>query len=194
MISTVTPPAAGDQAKWDQRVRLQVEAKVTPNTTGLIQLEAGNDTANGNADDIQNWGTETFGSATGTIKVGEAKQNSMKVLQAWILHTGSGLLGVPALVKIGHMPIQIDGLYYSHTKFGDDALLLGVDPVKELHIILGHVKLAENSDFQANDVNGYTLIANYEINKDSSVGGDITYADGQNLGRLLIRFWCQLFS
>ena len=28
----------GDAAKYDERVRLQIEAKVTPNTTGLIQL------------------------------------------------------------------------------------------------------------------------------------------------------------
>jgi len=179
--------AAGDDAKWDQRVRLQVEAKVTPNTTGLIQLEAGND--GGTSSDIQNWGTETFGGATGTIRAGDAKQNSMKVLQAWILHTGSGLLGVPALVKIGHMPVQISELYYSHTKFGDDAILLGVDPVKELHLILGHVKLGEGNTFNADDINGYTFIASYDINKDSSVGGSVTYADGQNLGAYAYPFF-----
>ena len=171
---------AGDDAKWDQRVRLQVEAKVTPNTTGLIQLEAGNADSR-TSNDIRNWGSEVSG-ATGTLPVGDYKQDSMRVLQAWILHTGSGLLGVPALIKIGHMPVQIDGLYYSHTKFGDDALLLGVDPVKELHLILGTVKLLEGATYNSDDVNGYTLIANYDINKDSSVGLDVTYADGQNVG------------
>ncbi len=172
---------AGDDSKWDQRVRLSVEAKVTPNTIGKITLEAGNDSATGTSDDIQNWGTETFGHATGTIQLGDSKQNSMKVLEAWILHTGSGLLGVPALVKIGHMPVQIDGLFYSHTKFGDDALLLGVDPIKGLHLIAGTVKLLEGNTQNADDVNGYTLIGNYDINKDSSIGFDVTYADGQNL-------------
>ena len=172
--------ASGDDAKWDQRVRLQVEAKVTPNTTGLIQLEAGNADNTTGSQDIRDWGTEPNQQATGTIKAGDVKQDGMRILQAWILHQGSGLLGVPALVKIGHMPVQISELYYSHTKFGDDAILLGVDPVKELHLILGHVKLGEGNTWNADDVNGYTLIASYDINKDSNVGASATYADGQN--------------
>ncbi len=167
----------GDDAKWDQRVRLSVEAKVTPNTIGKITLEAGNSTDR-TGNDVRVWGTETSG-ATGTIQLGDAKQDSMRVLEAWILHTGTGLLGVPALVKIGHMPIQIDGLFYSHTKFGDDALLLGVDPIKDMHLIAGTVKLAESTP-KASDANGYTLIGSYDIDKDSSIGLDVTYADAQN--------------
>lgn len=180
----------GDNSLWDERVRLQVEAKVTPNTTGLIQLESGDSNH-----DTYNWGTGTASNtaqgATGTIKLGDYKPSAVNILQAWILHTGDGLLGVPALVKIGHMPIQIDGLFYSHTKFGDDALLLGVDPVKGLHIILGTVKLLESSAVAnaittvptttSADVNGYTGIISYAVDKDTSIGADVTYADGQNL-------------
>ena len=171
---------AGDVAKYDERVRLQIEAKVTPNTTGLIQLEAGNDS--GTAQDITNWGSEPSG-ATGTLEFSNGKQSSMKVLQAWILHQGTGLLSVPALVKVGHMPIQIgpNGLFYEHTKFGDDAILLGVDPVKGMHLILGTVKLTENSTSLNDDVNAYTFIGSYELMKDTVVGLDVTYADGQNL-------------
>ena len=177
----------GDNSFYDSRIRLQVEAKVTPNTTGLIQLEAGD-----NTHDTTTWGSEGS-AARGIINAGDSKQNQMSVLQAWILHQGTGLLGVPALIKIGHMPIQIDGLFYSHTKFGDDAILLGVDPVKELHIILGTVKLGESSTSFTNpttyanpttttrDINGYTAIVSYAINKDSVIGADLTYADGQNL-------------
>ena len=170
----------GDISKYDERVRLQIEAKVTPNTTGLIQLEAGNDS--GVAQDITNWGSEPSG-ATGTLKFSNGKQSSVKVLQAWILHQGTGLLSVPALVKVGHMPIQIgpNGLFYEHTKFGDDAILLGVDPVKGMHLILGTVKLTENNTSLNDDVNAYTFIASYEIMKDTVVGLDVTYADGQNL-------------
>ena len=172
--------SSGDAAKYDERVRLQIEAKVTPNTTGLIQLEAGADT--GASQDITNWGSEASG-ATGTLGFSNGKQNSMKVLQAWILHQGSGLLSVPALVKVGHMPIQIGmyGLFYEHTKFGDDAILLGVDPIKGMHLILGTVKLFEGATGLNDDVNAYTFIASYDINKDSGVGLDVTYADGQNL-------------
>ena len=187
--------STGDTNKWDQRVRLQIEAKVTPNTTGLIQLEAGDPdlgtsaaAGTGTQADIRNWGTETS-NATGTLRIANAKQDSMRVLQAWILHQGSGLLGVPALVKIGHMPIQIGqaGLFYEHTKFGDDALLLGVDPIKGLHLIAGTVKMSEGGNASVNtalndDVNAYTFIVSYDVNKDINFGGDVTYADGQNLG------------
>ena len=174
----------GDAAKYDERVRLQIEAKVTPNTTGLIQLEAGNDT--GVSQDITNWGSEASG-ATGTLGFSNGKQSSMKVLQAWILHQGSGLLSVPALVKIGHMPIQIGmyGLFYEHTKFGDDAILLGVDPIKGMHLILGTVKLFEGATGLNDDVTAYTFIGTYDPNKDTSVGLDVTYADGQNLAHNL---------
>ncbi len=176
--------STGDTAKWDQRVRLQVEAKVTPNTTGLIQLEAGDPSLGSNTQaDIRNWGTETSG-ATGTLGFANGKQDGMRVLQAWILHQGSGLLGVPALVKIGHMPIQIGqaGLFYEHTKFGDDALLLGVDPIKGLHLIAGTVKMFEGNTALNDDVNAYTFIVSYDVNKDINFGADLTYADGQNLG------------
>ncbi len=175
--------STGDANKWDQRVRLQVEAKVTPNTTGLIQLEAGDPTLGSNTQaDIRNWGTETSG-ATGSLPFANAKQDAMRVLQAWILHQGSGLLGVPALVKIGHMPIQIGqaGLFYEHTKFGDDALLLGVDPIKGLHLIGGTVKMSEGNSALNDDVNAYTFIGSYDVNKDINFGLDLTYADGQNL-------------
>jgi len=191
--------SVGDNSFWDERVRLQVEAKVTPNTTGLIQLESGDSNH-----DTYTWGkgagSNTGMGATGIITAGDYKPSTVNILQAWILHQGTGLLGVPALVKIGHMPIQIDSLFYSHTKYGDDALLLGVDPIKGMHIIAGTVKLGESSTTftQANlingtnltntntsrDVNGYTLIASYAFDKDSAVGFDITYADGQNMQAL----------
>lgn len=171
--------SGGDQSKYDSRVRLQVEAKVTPNTTGLIQLEGGNDT--GTSQDINNWGTEPVG-ATGSIKYANGKVSSLKILQAWILHQGTGLLGVPALVKVGHMPIQIgpNGLFYEHTKFGDDAILLGVDPIKGMHLILGTVKMGENQVGINDDVTAYTFIGSYAFDKDSAVGLDVTYADAQN--------------
>ena len=87
----------GDVAKYDERVRLQVEAKVTPNTTGLIQIEAGNDT--GTSQDITNWGSEPSG-ATGTLKFSNGKQNSMKVLQAWILTRALDFSAFPRLLKL----------------------------------------------------------------------------------------------
>ena len=176
--------SGGDASKYDTRVRLSVDAKVTPNTEGFIQLEGGNDS--GASQDINNWGTPaangSFG-ATGSLPFANNKVSSMKILQAWILHQGTGLLGVPALVKVGHMPIQIgpNGLFYEHTKFGDDAILLGADPVKGMHLILGTVKMSEGSVGISDDINAYTFIGSYDFAKDTGVGLDVTYADGQNV-------------
>jgi hypothetical protein len=78
------------------------------------------------------------------------------------------------------MPVQINELAYEHTKFGDDALLLGVDPIKGLHFILGTVKHIEGQTFRSDDTDGYTFIASYEINKDSVVGANLTYYNAQN--------------
>ena len=50
-----------------------------------------------------------------------------------------------------------------------------------MHLILGTVKLTENSTSLNDDVNAYTFIGSYEIMKDTVVGLDLTYADGQNL-------------
>lgn len=161
---------------WDQRVRFSVEAKVTPNTIGFIQLESGN------ADNTDNvtWGKYEADGATGSYPIGNAKHGDVRILQAWILHQGSGLLGVPALVKVGHMPITLGtGLFLDHSKFGDDALLLGVDPVKNMHIIGATIKFKEGDVKFNDDSNAYALIFAYDFDKNSSMGFDATYLDHQ---------------
>ena len=167
---------------WDQRVRFSVEAKVSPNTTGFIQLESGGADNNDNV----TWGSYGADGATGLYPVGNAKHGDVRILQAWILHQGSGLLGVPALVKVGHMPITLGtGLFLDHSKFGDDALLLGVDPVKNMHIIGATIKFKEGLETATtgvkfnDDSNAYALIFAYDFDKKSSVGFDATYLDHQ---------------
>jgi len=174
--STGTLAGAGDGSYYDARVRLSVDAKVTPNTMGRIAFESGD-----NTHDTYKAGTEGS-DARGGLAAGNAKGGNIVLLEAWILHQGSGLFGVNSFVKVGHMPVKIDGLFYDHTKYGDDALLFGIYPIKELEIVLGSVKLLENSTAATTtrDINGYTTIVGYTINKDSKVGADITYLDAQN--------------
>ncbi len=192
-----------DKAYYDMRIRLSVEAKVTPNTTGFVQLEGSgsNGTASGSADNSF-WGAGQNGvqsGVSGSVQMGNQKQSSLYMLQAWILHQGTGLLGVPALIKVGHMPITVGtGLFYDHSYQGDDAALLGVDPIKGLHIIAAFVRDAQGGSTQngntatvftvpgstatSNNANAYALLVSYDINKDSNVGLDITYLDDQNNG------------
>lgn len=174
-------------AYWDQRVRFSVEAKVSPNTTGFIQLESGNADNNDNV----TWGVFDPGAgALGLYKEGNAKKGDVRILQAWILHQGSGLLGIPALVKVGHMPVKIGtGLFLDHSKFGDDALLFGISPVKNMDLILGTLKFKEGTNASPvrstslnDDATAYALLLNYPIDKNTRIGADVTYVDQQNIG------------
>ncbi len=167
------------ESAWDQRVRFSVEAKVTPNTIGFIQIESGNADNNDNV----TWGKYEADGATGLYNVGNAKHGDMRILQAWIQHSGSGLLGVPALLKVGHMPITLGyGLFLDHSKFGDDALLLGVDPIKNMHLIGASIKFKEGDVKFNDDSTAYALIFAYDFDKNSSMGFDATYVDHQKFG------------
>lgn len=172
-----TVNTTSDRTVYEQRVRLGITAAVTPNTTGRILMEAGNS----NTNDNMIWGTEGAG-ATGNVLVGDAKLNEMRILEAWIQHKGQGLMGIPAYFKIGHMPVRVgNGLFYSHTRFGDDAILLGIEPVKGLELTAAYVKAAEGVDSNNDDFNVWSFIAAWNFTKGGKLGLDVTYADGQNV-------------
>jgi len=173
-------------AYYDERVRLSVDAKVTPSTEAFVQLESTNENTESASNDLNIWGNYTatgsgVGSnhATGLFQAGNDKHDSLSILQAWILHSGTGLLGVPAGVKVGHMPLALgNGLFFDHSKFGDDALLFFVDPVQDLHVVALTAKFREGSVTQNDDTNGYVLLFNYAP-KDWSASFDATYVDDQ---------------
>ena len=174
---------------YDNRVRLNVEAKLSPNTIGFIQMEsAGSNTTGENT----TWGKEgtvqrTYG---GAYRTGDQKGNEFRVIQAWIQHSGSGLFGIPAYMKIGHQMITVGaGVFYSHTLQGDDAIVIGITPIKGLDLSFLTVKLQENlgvtatysnGDAAADDQDLYSFIASYAINKDIIIGADASLLQSQN--------------
>lgn len=170
--------AVDRDAYYDMRVRLAVEAKITPNTMAKFHIQSGN------ADNADNrvWGTyDPAPGAKGSYNYGNGNAGDVRILEAWVLHQGTGLLGVPAFVKVGHMPIIVGtGTWLNHTYWGDDALLFGVDPMKEMHIVLGTVKFKEGNLALNDDGTAYVLLFNYDFDKKSSIGADVTYVDHQN--------------
>ncbi len=157
---------------YDSRVRLSIDAQVTPNTQGFIQVEAGN----GDTADNYTWGVGNNG-AKGLYGVGNAKRGQFNLLQAWILYKGSGLLGVPAGVKVGHMPLKLgNGLFFAHDKFGDDAIVFFVDPTKELHIGLLTAKFREGNNNSSDDADAYVGLFTYK-GQGFNLSGDIAYVD-----------------
>ena len=170
-----TTTSAGENAdslaSYDGRVRLRIQADVSKNTMGVIHLETG-DAATDKG--IYSWGTPT-GEAIGTYTAGNAKRDSLEVLEAWIQHKFN--MGVPAGIKVGHMPIKLgDGLFLDHSKFGDDAIMLFVNPTKELHVALLTAKFTEGTTTAADDADAYIALMTYKTGK-TSVGLDFTYID-----------------
>lgn len=160
-------------ATYDQRIRLKVEAVVTPNTMGVIELENG-----GNTTDTVTWGeSSSYGAAI--YPKGNAKRGALYVRQAYILHTGSGLLGKPAGFRVGHQLLKFgNGLFFDHTKYGDDAIVLFVEPQKGTDVTLLTIKLQENTTTENDDATVYFLGVEHQFDN-VNLSADVAYLDDQ---------------
>jgi len=172
---------------YDERVRLSINAQVTPNTTGFVMIEA----AGGKTSTAYTWGGNSGAAApntadgvsngaVGIYQYGDSKRGELDLLEAWIQYKGSGLLGVPAGIKVGHMPLALGNkMFFDHTLFGDDAIVLFVDPTKEMHIVALTAKFMEGSTKNNDDANAYVGVFDYRT-KEFGVSFDVTYVDHQN--------------
>jgi len=162
------PEETDSQAWYDYRVRLNVSAKVTDNTSAFVQLETSTEKTGtlGQTSDWYYWGTWNQKPGAG-----------LTLRQAYIQHQGSGLLGVPLGVKVGHMLVAVgEKQFLDHTKYGDDAILLWTDPIKELHIGLLNAKAVEaDNTNHGDDVDAYVLLATYKLDKDNTIGLNYTW-------------------
>jgi hypothetical protein len=157
------PADTNSHSFWHENVYLTVDAKVSDSLRGMIELE----TASGGSANsgLWYWGDKGRGY--------DSKPNAdILIRQAWIQYAGTGLMGVPAGMKIGHMPISLgEKIYLNNERFGDDALLLWTDPMKELHIAVGTVKLNEGDVLNhTDDLDGYVALATYQWDKDNMIG------------------------
>ena len=188
----------------DERIRLGVLAVMSPNTTGFIELSSEADPASSGTASYDNMyggsgGTgvggsgksDSYGLAGG---VGNELKGTVSIRNMWILYKGTGLLGVESGIKVGHMPMSLgSGLFFDHTYFGDDGIIAYVFPVKELEVA-GVVNIAEVDGINnpplgsalttslSNKATGYVLLANYKPSKTTSISGDVTFFNVQNVG------------
>jgi hypothetical protein len=169
------PADTESQALYTTNVYLTVDAKVTDNVRGYIELETSNGTGGTGYSGVYYWGTYD-GKPTADILL----------RQAWIQYTGSGLLGVPAGIKVGHMPLSLgEKIFLDMTRFGSDAIVVWTDPTKELHIGALTAKLVEGP-YTVGDINHhddldlYTLLGTYMLDKDNTIGLNYTlvHSDG----------------
>ncbi|MDA8170033.1 MAG: hypothetical protein M0Z59_10125 [Nitrospiraceae bacterium] len=176
-------------------VHLVLDAQVDSGTKAVVELrESKGDLSGGRpGDDDLTWGNHAgFADAGGLYtKGGEPMGDSSQTLtfiQAWIQHSGTGLLGIPAGIKVGHMPLALgNGLFFSHTKNGDDGLVLFADPMVNLHTALvgirfnqGTYDAATKSVVNPNEKStAYAGILAY-AGTGYNASLDITYVDDQN--------------
>ena len=86
------------------------------------------------------------------------------------------------------MPITLgEKQFLCNERFGDDAILLWVDPTKEVHLVLGTTKLSEGTTTfgliaHSDDLDGYVLIATYMLDKNNTIGLNYTLVHSDGLG------------
>jgi hypothetical protein len=168
------------QSLYDYRVRLNLEAKVSPNTTGYVEVESNR--ADNNRSENVPWGSGGQG-PRGNYAVGNwHNESNLYIRQAWIQYQGTGLLGVPAGFKVGKQLIKLGyGLFFDHTYFGDDAILVFVKPLEELTIAAHTIKFRGGNPALNDDATAYGILAAY-AGKGFGLSADVTYVDHQNFG------------
>ncbi len=160
------PLKNANNAYYDERVRLAVDA-TSGDVSGRVHLES-----NLGNHDSSVWGNGSF----------DGKQsNGLGILEAWINYAGSGLLGVPSGIKIGHMPLALGPapLFFDHRKFGDDAIVAYASPKPNMHLTVLTIKASEQSPTVLNDghdIDAYVAVANGEF-AGQELGVDYTYVN-----------------
>ncbi len=164
------PEETDTNAMYSTNVFLTLDAKVADNVRGFIELETGTKNTSG----LYYWGKDSSNDS----KAG----GNLFFRQAWIHYTGSGLLGVPAGVKVGHMFLTLgEKQFLNHERFGDDAILLTVEPTKELLLGLVTAKVSEGETGEdGDDIDANVLLGVYKINKDNTVGLNYTHLNNSN--------------
>jgi hypothetical protein len=163
------PIDAASQAMYSTNVYLTIDAKVAENVHGFMELETGSATSG-----LYYWGKDSSNDSKA--------DGHLWFRQAWVQYTGSGLLSVPTSLKAGHMLLTLgEKQFLNHERFGDDAILLTVEPTKELLIGLLTAKLNEGeNNLNYDDIDAYVLLGTYKIDKDNTVGLNYTlvHSDG----------------
>lgn len=158
------PIKAPSAAAYTTNGNITLDVKAAENLKGFIELETTfeADPSTG----LYVWGTYD-----------EKPAAELYFRQLWLKYGGSGLLGFPTALILGHMPIALgEKQFLRHERFGDDLALLLMEPTKELTLGLATVKLAEEEWIRgADDIDANVALATYKIDKDNVVGANLTW-------------------
>jgi len=170
-------------AFYDTQVRVGIEAKVAEGVTGKIQLET--ESADNAGNDTYLWGSGSAG-ARGTYPRGNSKRGSLNIREAYIDYNKDIFQ-----VTVGHQEFkQFNGLFFDHTKYGDDGIKVFVRPNKNVTVLLETIKLNEGvahsgtanaSTSSVDDSDAYILFGQYKGDT-FKIGGAVDYVNDQNPG------------
>lgn len=149
---------------YDRLVRLGTNYKFSDGVNGRIELE-----------EYVLWGA-TASAATGTYTAGNRTGGSIYVREAWVNYD-PGAVGV----KAGHMLLSLGNkLFFDHTRYGDDALVVYTDPSDQLHIGGLTAKLSEGGSGNYKDIDAYVVLATYKAGN-LTASGDLSYVRHQDM-------------
>ncbi len=174
---------SGDNSSHiDTRVRLKFNARVGKSTWAVVELESSGGEGKGGSNQYI-WGDPDFGTGVkGGYRESDSKRGSMDIRQAYVAHqfhpTGDGKYDVG--LKVGHMLLALgNGLFYDHTKYGDDAIILWTDLGKG-ELAFNYVKMNEGASTIINDdANAYSVTLEYPLDN-ANISADVTYFDDQD--------------
>jgi len=163
-VSDYSPEKTGSAAYYKGSAVLTVDAKISDNLKGYMELETGDKNYSGS----YTWGTQD-------VKA----DASLWFRQLWIQYTGSGLLGVPSGLKVGHQLLTLgEKQFLNLERFGTDAILVFTEPTKELFLAALTAKGSEGvKEDNTDDLDIYVLLGTYKLDKNNTIGVNYTYAN-----------------
>ena len=195
---------------FDERVLVNVDAKVTQGLEGFVEFDTDN----------QNWGRATgLGDVPSYLNnepsleydgVNNLRLGTIAIRQAWI---NAMVPGIPVGVKIGHQPLALGhGIWLDTSRYGSDAILAYAKPMPALLVAGAYVQMSQSTpsnpawygatsrlsralsntpagndyfsnDSLKNDAKAYAALANYTWMPNNTVGMNFTYVrDNNSLG------------
>jgi hypothetical protein len=179
-LGTAPVPADSKTASfYTTNAKIILDAKVSDNVQGFMELETAVGDSTGASTQVnKNTGLYVWGAGDDT------KPNSALLFrQLWLQYSGTGLLGFPVALKAGHMPVTLgEKQFLNNERFGDDAIVLLLNPNKELTIGLLTGKIFEGVTTDAqDDTDAYAALATYKLDKDTTAGANLTLVKNDNL-------------
>lgn len=156
---------AAREARTQTRVRLMVDGKAGDVAKARVQLE----------NDWDNWGRFEVSQANASTPTSEyttpASTAFFKLREAWV-DVALPLGGLH--LRGGHQLLQLgQGWFFRSQKYGSDAWVMYTD-IGALHLGLVDVKIAEGSNFLADDDDAYVVVATYKLSDTMKVGVDLS--------------------